>query len=145
MKANVTPHYNHFINSFLSLCFSYPRIKCICDGTRDMVSDTGSRASPRTATVEIEVEQSLSGREDKSDKRCCCCPATFKSDNHRTHVCYCPLYDVKHILCPVLTPVGGQEDCGCSTKCRVQPLINHCVTYTHCTNECRSPARSVHE
>lgn len=118
------------------------------DGTKAL---QGSSKSNATAIVEIEVAESITVRDNQTDNKdvqCCCCPPSFKGDTRRSHVCYCPLYSVKHVLCPVLAQHEECcEDCPCSgavsTKCCAQPaFINHCVTYSLCSNECKSNPRS---
>lgn len=122
------------------------------DGTKTPVNALqGSSKTNATTLVEIEVAESVTVRDNQTDNKdvqCCCCPPSFKGDTRRSHVCYCPLYSVKHVVCPVLTAQHEDccEDCGCSgasTKCCVPPkFINHCVKYSLCSNECKSTPHS---
>lgn len=103
---------------------------------------TENNKPTRNTIVEVEVAETVTVRNNNPNKKspeCCCCPPTFKSNNRRSHVCYCPFYDVKHVLCPVMT-TSGQEDCGCGNdlKCCRQPFVNHCVTYSLCPNDSTS-------
>lgn len=116
---------------------------------RNVKPDDKNRTSGGKTIVEVEVAESVTVRNNNSNTNqktgeCCCCPATFNSNNNRrTHVCYCPLYDLTHVLCPALMANEQQEDCGCGNKmkCCMQPFVNHSVTYSLCPNDCVSTPR----
>lgn len=103
-----------------------------------------------STTVEVEVSESVTVKNSstKTNKKggvCCCCPATFNGTNRRSHVCYCPLYDMTRVLYSAAT--DKEEDCGCGTKykCCAQPFINHMVTYSLCANDCGCSPRNLRE
>lgn len=119
-----------------------------------MVSTDGSRSSIRpvqpqefsksqgTTVVEVELTESVTIRDKSITETCsCCCPATFKKDSRRSHVCYCPLYNVKQETTP---SVAASEECDCGNrmKCCVQPFINRVTTYSLCSSDSKSPPRS---
>lgn len=165
MKVNVILPYEPFSNqiSVLTNLFLHSSLKCLSEHNRDIESvytspsteitsrkneqQNKSKKPGRNTIVEVEVAETVTVRNNNKAPGCCCCPPTFISNNGRSHVCYCPLYDVKHVLCPGMAG-SDQEDCGCGNKakCCMQPFINHCVTYSLCPNDTTSPQhKNAHE
>lgn len=165
MKTNVIPLYNlfpiHKTFSFTIFFLNF-RIKCISDNNRDMntVFPSASRETtskvndrqpeiPTSAVVEVEVAETVTVKNNSNKNApatCCCCPPMFNGSRRRSHVCYCPLYDVKQVLCPVMT-INEQEDSGCGNKikCCVQPFLSHCMTYSICPNDGTGAPQNIRE
>lgn len=89
----------------------------------------GNNASSRL--LEVEVEESVTVRERDKDKQneCCC---TTRPYSNNAHCGYCPLYDVRKVLCR--SSAKNEDKCGCST-CK-RPVVTQCVTYPLCGKDC---------
>lgn len=113
-------------------------------------NEEGRTSTAASTVVEVELAESVTVKDNnKKGVVCCCCPSNFSGTGHRTHVCYCPMYDMTRVLLSSPRQSNGkQEDCGCGTKlkCCVQPFINHSVTYSLHPKDCACPpANNVRE